>query len=56
MLSRLYVEALLRDALLADAVWGVWDAGLIPDEVAAIAWWQIAMSAFTESGRSASST
>ena len=41
MLTRLYVEALLVDENLPDQVWELWDAGLITDEVAAIAWLQI---------------
>lgn len=39
MSARLDVEALLRDEDLADFVWEAWDRGLIPDELAAIAWW-----------------
>ena len=38
MLLRLYVEALLRDETLADAVGELLDAGLITDEVAAAMW------------------
>ena len=38
MLTRLYIEALLVDSVLADMVWEAWDSGLIPDEVAAMAW------------------
>ena len=41
MFSRLYVEALLVDSVLADQVWKLWDAGVITDEGAAIAWLQI---------------
>ena len=37
MLTRLYIEALLADEYLAGQVWELWDAGLIPDELAAIA-------------------
>jgi len=33
-------------------VWELQDAGLIPDELAAIAWVQIAMFAYTNNGRS----
>ena len=36
MFARLYVEALLTDSKLADQVWELWDAGLIPDELAAV--------------------
>ena len=38
MLSRLYIEALLVDEVLADLVWYMWDAGVIDDELAALAW------------------
>ena len=38
MLLRLYVEALLVDAVLADAIWELSEAGLIPDEVAGALW------------------
>ena len=41
MLTELYIEALLVDEELADLLWVAWDAGLIPDEVAAIAWFQM---------------
>ena len=37
MLLRLYVEALLADKELADQVWGLWDVGMIPDGLAALA-------------------
>jgi hypothetical protein len=35
MLTELYIDALLVDEELADLVWEAWDAGIIPDEVAA---------------------
>ena len=38
MLTELYVEALLVDEDLADQVWYMWDAEVIDDELAAIAW------------------
>jgi hypothetical protein len=38
MFSRLYIEALLIDADLADQVWELWDAGVISDDLAAWAW------------------
>ncbi len=38
MLTENYIEALLVDEELADQVWEAWDAGLIPDELAALAW------------------
>ena len=33
-----YIEALLVDKDLADQVYALWDAGLIDNEVAEIAW------------------
>ena len=39
MLIEAYIEALLVDEELADLVWEAWDAGLIPNQMAAIAWW-----------------
>ena len=53
MLTRLYIEALLTDSKLADQVWELWNAGLIGEELAEIAWWIIATSAFPNSSRSA---
>ena len=38
MHTELYIGALLADEELADLVWETWDAGLIPDELAAQAW------------------
>ena len=38
MLTSLYVEALLADPDLADQVWELWNAGVITDGVAAMAW------------------
>ncbi len=38
MLTELYIEALLVDEKQADLVWELWDVGLIPDELASIAW------------------
>ena len=42
MLIEAYIEALLVDEDLADQVWELSDAGVITDELAAIAWWLIA--------------
>ena len=42
MLTEIYIEALLVNEDLADQVWYVWDAGVIDNELAAIAWLQIA--------------
>ena len=38
MLTEIYIEALLVDEEMADLVWEAWDAGLIPDDLAALAW------------------
>jgi hypothetical protein len=34
MLAEIYVEALLAVEKLADLIWELWDAGVIPDELA----------------------
>jgi len=41
MLIEAYIEALLVDEDLADQVWEVWNARLIPDDVAAWAWFLV---------------
>lgn len=46
MLSRLYVEALLVDTELADKVWELWNAGVITDELAALAWRVLLLCAY----------
>ena len=38
MLTELHIDALLVDGDLADQVWELWDADVIDDELAAIAW------------------
>ena len=38
MLVDQYVNALLVDPVSADEVWELWDAGVITDEMAALAW------------------
>ena len=38
------MEALLVDEDLADQVWELWHVGLIPDDLAAMAWWFVAVS------------
>lgn len=38
MLVDFYIEALLVDPEQADSVWELWNAGLLPDEIAALAW------------------
>ncbi len=43
MLTEIYIEALLVDEVLADQVWGVWDADETDDQIACIAWMLIAM-------------
>ncbi len=42
MLTETYIEALLTNQELADLVWEAWDGGLIPDDLAARAWFMIA--------------
>jgi len=42
MLTHLYISALLCDEELADLVWEDWDGGLIPDDLAAMAWLLVA--------------
>ena len=42
MLTELYIEALLVDEVLADQVWGAWDAGEIDDLTAWLAWLWVA--------------
>ena len=58
MLVEIYIEALLADEVLADQVWGLWNAGVITDEMAAIAWGILAGSSRTRraSGSAASTT
>ena len=46
MLTRLYVEALLTDEDLADQVWELWNVGMIPDGLAAMAWLILALRPF----------
>ncbi len=36
MLTEAYIEAV--DEELADQVWDLWDVGMIPDGLAAVAW------------------
>jgi hypothetical protein len=37
MLAELYLDAVLADEKAADAVWALWDAGVIDDDQAALA-------------------
>ena len=48
MLTEIYIEALLVDENLADQVWGLWDARLISDDLAALAWWLILVDCQTD--------
>lgn len=43
MLARLYVEALLTDECAADAVWELWDRGMLTNAEAARAWLRVAV-------------
>ena len=38
MSARTYIDALLRDADMADEVWELWNVKLIVDDLAAMAW------------------
>ena len=38
MLTEAYIQALLVDEELADLVWEVWNAGVITDDLAVLAW------------------
>jgi hypothetical protein len=42
MEQSMYVEAPLRDAILADAVWELWHAGVITDREAEQVWSRVA--------------
>jgi hypothetical protein len=50
MLTELYIEALLADEALADEVWELWDAGVITDGLAAVAWYTLAASRYQRTG------
>ena len=39
MLTEIYIEALLVDKQLADQVWYMWNADVIDDSTAWLAWW-----------------
>lgn len=41
MLTELYIVALLVNEEAADQVREAWDVGMIPDELAVLAWWSI---------------
>lgn len=48
MLTELYIEALLVDEEMADLMWEAWDARIVSDELACIAWWFVATSGAVE--------
>ena len=48
MLTRLYVEVLLVDSVLADEVWELWVVGMIPDSLAAAAWCTLILRSASE--------
>ena len=48
MLTRLYVEALLADPDAADQVRELWIVGVIPTDLAAWAWFILALRTFGE--------
>ena len=43
MLTEIYIEAILIDQDLADAVWEAWDKGEIDDAIACLTWMMIAI-------------
>lgn len=47
MLTRIYIEALLVDEILADHVWEAWHSGDIDDSGALLAW-QCILAAYLE--------
>ena len=44
----MHIEALLVDADLADQVWELWNAGVITDDLAALACWMVAERGATD--------
>ena len=46
MFTELYIEALLVDEELANQVWELWNAGLVPDDLAAMAWFFLATQTY----------
>ena len=42
MLTAAYIEALLVDAQLADAIWEIWICDLVDDETAIALWLRVA--------------
>ena len=42
MLTALYIEALLVDAMLADAIWEIWSRRLVDDHTAIALWLAVA--------------
>ena len=46
MLTEIYIEALLADEELADQVWELWNAGVITDGLAAMAWTILVLRVF----------
>ncbi len=54
MLTESFIEALLVDEDLADTVWEAWNAGLLPDDEAAWAWWSIFDRSIAVAGESRS--
>jgi len=48
MLTEIYIKALLVDEELADQVWEAWFAGVITNDLAAIAWCILAAKGIRE--------
>jgi hypothetical protein len=45
MLVEYYVDALIADEKAGDTVWALWDAGVIDDDQAALAWLLVVLEA-----------
>ena len=54
MLTHAYIEAVIRDGTLADAIWEIWNRGLIDDSAAIWLFFQVVAAAESahEKGRS----
>ena len=44
MVTHAYIEAVIRDGTLADAVWELWNRGLIDDSLAVWLWLQVVIA------------
>ena len=44
MITHAYIEAVIRDGTLAEAVWELWNCGLIDDSLAVWLWFYIVIA------------